>query len=97
MTIKFTEDRAEQDIIDKIVDRALTFSDFANADFDKLDLVMDISAANASGCPLKLAELVEAKNFDFCHDIAGIVNNLDRNTGELKNCFLPRYAKPQGA
>jgi hypothetical protein len=59
----------------------------------KLDLVMDIEAAHNNGCPLKLAELLKADNFDFAHDIGGIQNNINRATGKLENCFLPRYAK----
>ncbi len=57
-----------------------------------LDAEMDLMATHANGCPLKLKELLEAKDFDFWHDINGIGRNINRGTGELENCFLPRYA-----
>jgi len=59
---------------------------------DKLSLMMDIDATNEN-CPLKLQELLEAKDADFYHDIIGIHNNLNRQTKKLENCFLPRFAK----
>jgi len=32
---------------------------------------------------------------DFAHDVFGIMNNLDRDTGKLQNCCLPRYSLKQ--
>lgn len=43
--------------------------------------------------PLKLRELLNADELSFCHDITGILKHLDYKTGELKYCFLPRFAK----
>jgi len=54
----------------------------------------DIQACHAH-CPLKLKELLEADNFNFMHDIGGINRHLDRETGELKDCFLPRFSAPE--
>lgn len=62
---------------------------------DRLALDMDITAAHLNGCPLKLAELLEARDSDFLHDIAGIARHLDRKTGKLTDCFVPRYAVHQ--
>ena len=59
---------------------------------DRTMLMMDITAAHANGCPLDLAGLLIAEPFDFAHDIAGITAHIDRETGRLMNCFLPRYA-----
>lgn len=59
-----------------------------------LNIQMDITAAHLK-CPLMLDELLAADESNFMHDIAGIVNNINRNTGKLENCFLPRYAKKQ--
>lgn len=55
-------------------------------------LSMDIEATHCNGCPLDLWGLLEAGVSDFLHDITGIVRHLDRRTGRLTNCFLPRYA-----
>jgi hypothetical protein len=58
----------------------------------KQDWLMDILAAHANGCPLKLHALLEADDFNFAHDVFGIERHLNRNTGQLEHCFLPRYA-----
>ena len=61
-------------------------------ELDHLTAMMDLTVVHANGCPLKLNELLDAPEFDFRHDIAGIYNHLDRKTGHLKDCFLPRYS-----
>ena len=58
-----------------------------------LDTEMDITAVHANGCPLELEELLMAKPFDFAHDVGGIRKHLDRDTGQLRDCFLPRFAQ----
>jgi hypothetical protein len=57
---------------------------------NKLDLEMDIIATHVSGCKLNLEKFLGFDEFNFYHDIYGIYDNLDRTTGELQNCFLPR-------
>lgn len=56
------------------------------------DVAMDLTACHLYGCPLDLAGLKEAKEGDFLHDLAGIQANIDKGTGKLLNCFLPRYS-----
>ena len=60
---------------------------------NQMTVEMDISACHISGNPLDLEGLLNAEDFDFIHDIGGIRVNIDRETGELKNCFYPRYSK----
>lgn len=60
-----------------------------------LEYEMDITAAHANGCPLRLAELADAPDSDFTHDVFGIRRHLDRETGKLGGCFVPRYAAPE--
>jgi len=55
------------------------------------DLAMDLEAAHHV-CPLRLADLLAADDGDFGHDVGGIVQHLDRDTGELTDCFCPRFA-----
>lgn len=86
--ITWSTSKEDMIIIDKIVERALSIGVKRRG----MDLEMDICAAHEN-CPLKLEELLAADNFNFLHDIYGIINNLNRETGELENCFLPRYAK----
>lgn len=57
-------------------------------------VMMDIEACHCNGCPLDLDGLATAKTSDFVHDLTGITANLNRKTGKLENCFVPRYAKP---
>ena len=58
------------------------------------NISMDISAGHLN-IPLKLEELEKAEDFDFMHDVCGIIRHLNRDSGEIENCFLPRYAKPK--
>lgn len=59
----------------------------------QLDAWMDVVATHANGMPLRLGELRIADDFNFIHDIAGIRNCLDRQTGKLSNNFVPRFAR----
>lgn len=58
---------------------------------DKLDLYMDLHAANAD-VGLDFAKLETAPDADFFHDVSGIRRHMDRTTGKLGDCFLPRCA-----
>lgn len=62
---------------------------------DTQSLVMDVEAANIV-CPMRLEELLEADDENFAHDVFGIERHINRETGQLDNCFLPRFAKPEG-
>lgn len=55
-------------------------------------LSMDITACHLNGCPIDLSELLTAENLDFSHDVLGIVRHMDRSTGQLTECFVPRFA-----
>ena len=57
----------------------------------KSTIMMDVSAAHIK-YPLDLEGLLNAEDFDFIHDVAGINRHIDRKTGDLKDCFLPRFA-----
>lgn len=73
------EDRA---LIDRIVDRAKVD--------DPMGLDMDITACHCNGNPLDLQKFADALYPDFWHDINGIRLYIDRSTGKLSNCFVPR-------
>ncbi len=62
-----------------------------------MSLHMDVSATHANGNPLRLADLLAADDFNFAHDLSGICNCLDRNTGKLTNNFRPRFSQPASA
>lgn len=92
MPLSWSATKEETEIIRKILDRAEALG---IQDNDLMSLHMDIEATHCNGCPLKLAELLEAPDFDFVHDVAGIRRHLNRETGELEDCFLPRFAAPE--
>jgi hypothetical protein len=77
----------ESRIVDEIVARAVN----AGIYDEPLDAAMDISAVHAH-CPLRLAELRDADQFNFAHDMCGVRRHLNRKTGELGGFFLPRFA-----
>ena len=84
----------ESELIAEIVARAATLA--PSFDFDHLEMTMDITAAHKNGCPLDLASLLAAEPFDFWHDVSGIQRHINRETGALEDCFLPRYADLKG-
>lgn len=61
-----------------------------------IEIMMDLSAVH-SHTPLRLTALSKADDFNLAHDVGGIRRHLDRETGELTGCFVPRYAVPTGA
>ncbi len=81
-------------LIGQIVQRAIRETKVYK---DRLECEMDLTAAHLNGCPLDLKRLRDAPEYDFHHDISGIRQHIDRNTGTLLNCFLPRCAMTQEA
>lgn len=82
--------KEDNEVIRDIVKRAQTL--FPPGSVNVISLTMDITAAHISGCELDLDGLLNAKSRDFVHDVAGINRRVDHDTGELKDCFLPRHA-----
>ena len=80
--------RADSIYISKITNRVISMYPALS----KLSVEMDITAAHLAS-PLDLDRFLEFEDLDFYHDICGIRENIDRRTGELKNCFLPRCAR----
>lgn len=74
--------------ISAIYDRAVK-----TCTMNKMDFAMDIEATHSNGCPLDLDKLLNFPELDFWHDLNGIGEHLDRNTGELKDCFLLRCSR----
>lgn len=91
--VKFDTTRREARIITQIADRAMGLSlARLNDPFTHCDVMMDVSAVHCNGCRLRLDSLLAADAFNFAHDILGIRTHLDRATGKLTDCFLPRFA-----
>jgi len=92
--VNFNTTKTESELIMRIVDRAITdFSEYFSIE-EMLDRVMDLAACHCNGTALDLEKLLGADDFNFIHDLGGIRKNMDRNTGKLKNFFVPRCAMP---
>jgi hypothetical protein len=89
---------SESDIrtINKITDRAVAIAASRGDCLDRASLMMDVTACHLNGNPLKLEALSEADDFNFIHDVYGICNHIDRESGHLRDCFSPRFSVPEG-
>ena len=87
--VKFSCTASETALIDLIFARAQEL--LQNPPENKLSFHMDLDAVHSNGCPLDFAKLLVAAEINFDHDVLGIVNNIDRETGKLLNGWLPRY------
>lgn len=95
--IKWTDDTGEMKLEAKIAGRFLKLAKKQKLKYKKLDVIMDIDACHCNGNPLRLADLLAASDFDLIHDVGGITAHIDRRTGKLRNCFVPRYSKKAAA
>lgn len=65
--------------------------------YKRSTLLMDLQACHGNGCPLHLAQMVHGDLFDLLHDVLGIRRHINRDTGKLEGCFVPRFANlPDG-
>ncbi len=89
--VKFGCSKWEARTIAAIADRA--FALMPEIYLDKTACQMDVTATHLNGCPLSLRKLLGFDDFNFLHDLGGIYRHLNRRTGALQGCFLPRSAK----
>ena len=87
--VKLTATVAEGDKIILITDRLQKDC----PTLDRLSFVMDLNVCHSNGTPLDFDKLLAFPRFDFLHDCYGIMDNLNRKTGNLERFFLPRSAK----
>jgi hypothetical protein len=85
----FEATREEIDLMSKIAARAVAELDHPDS---QLHIIMDLNVAH-NDIPLDFERLLEFPKFDFSHDIYGIRQHLNRDTGKIEDCFLPRCAK----
>lgn len=97
--INFDATQEDAALIEQIVDRheALFKRLYPAENFDRLSASMDLTATHLNGCPLRLRDLLEADDFNFAHDVGGIAGHIDRSTGKLTRCFLPRFFDSEAA
>lgn len=86
---------AEARLIERIAKRAYQrIQTLSVARYPQSYCGKDIAQVHTRCCPLDLRKLLKAPDFDFLHDVLGIKKHLDRRTGRLRDCFLPRSARP---
>lgn len=88
-TIKWKTTAQDVDKIEQIAERAEVFGWRGN----RTQTLMDLTACHANGCPLDLDKMLTFDAFNLIHDLAGLRDHMDRETGKLSHHFLPRGAK----
>jgi hypothetical protein len=91
--LKWNITKADYQFVHEIAQRAVSMAvTHGRPKYKVQDVEMDITATHLNGCRLRLAELAAAPEFEFAHDVFGIRNHLNRETGKLEDCFMPRFA-----
>jgi hypothetical protein len=91
--VSFKVSKKDRALIEKIVARTAALVGNRGGKIDRLCLTMDITAVHANGNRLRLADLAMADDFNVLHDVGGIHRHIDRETGKLGDCFLPRFTQ----
>jgi uncharacterized Zn-finger protein len=76
-----------------ILQIADTYMDYCSRpeNIKKLDILISLTVTHANGCHLDLEGMLSGRLEDLAHDVAGIMANLDHETGKL-GTFTPRHA-----
>ena len=93
--INFNATKDEHKTIVAIARRAVKMAADYDVDYEYTCAMMDVNACHSNGNPLDLDGLLNADDFNFAHDVFGIRRHIDRETGTLGNCFVPRYSLRQ--
>lgn len=93
MTVSFDATPAEQKAAHRVAIRARGLYVQHGHDRALLEIEMDLLATHANGCHLDFERMESADDFNLMHDVGGIYRHIDRETGRLTGCFLPRFHK----
>ena len=88
--VRFDCTHDEMEKVMKIIERMM---ECGTEEKDPLRMSMDIVATHMNGCPLDLDKLLSSPDPDFLHDVFGIKHHINRKTGKLEDCFVPRCAR----
>lgn len=95
--VSFRITKADAALVRIIARRARELYLAHKVDRDLTDIIMDLTATHANGCPMDFSRLAAADDFNLMHDVGGIAKHLDRSTGELCNHFSPRFHRRKEA
>jgi hypothetical protein len=87
---KINTSREDLELIHSIAVRAAELAEEAGVSYTLQTAAMDLEVVHARE-GLRLRELLAADRYEFGHDVFGIRRNLDRDTGELRDFFSPRF------
>lgn len=95
MTVSFAATAQERTLVELIAKRVIKQHEelFHHCYEDRESLEMDLLATHANGNPMDFERLLDADPFNLLHDVVGIYRHLDRTTGQLNNCFCPRFSR----
>jgi hypothetical protein len=91
MILNWKIDAGDHALIVQIAERAQAMAKRFGTSYPQV--VMDLTAVHANGCPLRLDELLASGDGDFGHDIFGIRRFWNPKAAKLEQCFRPRFAK----
>jgi len=79
--------------MEKVLDRAMTLIQSDKVDFG-VDIPQPVVLMDLMNANVDYDRLVDFPDYDFAHDIIGIISNMNRNAmpPRLENCFVPRSA-----
>lgn len=83
--------KRDQEIVAAIAKRALPLLRRAGHELSAQHVEMDVIATHRI-IGLRLLDLAATDDANFGHDLLGIVRYLDRETLEMKDFFIPRFA-----
>jgi hypothetical protein len=81
-------------LIGLICRRAVALGAEHDIDVYHFSIFLDLALAHLK-TPLDLNLLLGADDGNFAHDVFGIARHVDRESGRLRDCFLPRTARLQ--
>lgn len=87
--ISFDISKPDAKRVRAIVERAAQIA----PNLDQASAILDLAMCNANGTHLHFAKLEGFAEYDFAHDVFGIINHMDRATGQLRGEFQPRCAR----
>lgn len=91
--INWKASQTEHRLFTRIIERFFEFDHIKPWELDKLSVEMDLIACHCNDYPLDLERLLfKFDDFDFLHDVVGIMNHINRDTAKLENLFIPRCA-----
>lgn len=89
--INWKTSKADAALLAKVYERSIWILGRLGVDVPD-GLYMDLTACHNNECPLDLGAMLDAGESDFMHDVLGIHRYIDRTTGKLGECFLPRFS-----